>query len=98
LPELSKTALCDLWEEHFGASPPTRLRRDLMILILAYRIQEKAFGSLTAKTRNRLHQLAEGFVNNSEEVVSPMLALKPGTRLVREWRDEVHLVNVEANG
>ena len=25
-------------------------------------------------------------------------AMKPGTRLVRQWRNEVHLVNVEANG
>jgi len=98
LPELSKTALCNAWKDHFGASPPTRLRRDLMILILAYRIQEKAFGSLSARARSRLRQLAEGFANNSEDVVSPRRTLKPGTRLVREWQDEVHLVNVEANG
>jgi len=98
LSELSKTALCNLWKEHFGTFPPTQLRRDLMIPILAYRIQEQAFGSLSAKTRNRLHQLAEGFANNSQDVVSLKPTLKPGTRLVREWRDEVHLVNVEANG
>jgi hypothetical protein len=30
--------------------------------------------------------------------VSSKATLKPGTRLVREWRHEVHLVNVEANG
>ena len=98
LPKLSKTALCDLWKAHFGTSPPTQLRRDLMIPILAHCIQERAFGALSAKTRKRLHQLAEGFANNSEEAMSSKPTLKPGTRLVREWRDEVHLVNVEANG
>jgi hypothetical protein len=98
LPELSRTALCDLWKEHFGTSPPTQLRRHLMIPILAYRIQEKAFGSLSAGARNRLRQLAEGFANNSQDVAPPKSTLKPGTRLVREWRGEVHLVNVEAGG
>jgi hypothetical protein len=97
LPKLSRTALFDLWEEHFGASPPTQLRRELMIPILAYRIQEKAFGALKADTRTRLRQLAEGFANNSENVVSSKRTLKPGTRLVREWRDQVHLVNMETN-
>lgn len=98
VPELSRAALCDLWKGHFGTSPPAQLRRDLMIPILAHRIQEKAFRSISAGTRNRLRQLAEGFANNSENVVSLKPTLKPGTRLVREWRDEVHLVNVEANG
>jgi hypothetical protein len=98
LPELSRKALCDLWKDHFGISPPTQLRRDLMIPVLAYRIQEQAFGSLMAASRNRLRQLAEGFANDFNVVVSPKPTLKPGTRLVREWRDEVHLVNVEANG
>ena len=98
LPRLNRTILCDLWKEHFGSSPPPQLRRDLMISILAYRIQEKALGSVRAGTRTRLRQLAEGFANNSKPVVSPKPTLKPGTRLVREWRDEVHLVNVQANG
>jgi hypothetical protein len=81
LRELSKTALCVLWKEHFGTSPPTQLRRDLMIPILAYRIQEKPFGSISTKTRNRLHQLAEGFANNPKEVMPSKPTLKPGTRL-----------------
>ena len=98
LPGLRRTALCDLWKEHFGASPPTPVRRDMMIPILAYRIQEKAFRSLSAGARNRLRQLAKGFADNSAEVELHKPTLKPGTRLVREWRGEVHLVNVEANG
>jgi hypothetical protein len=34
LTQLSRTALCDLWKEHFDTSPPPQLRRDLMIPIL----------------------------------------------------------------
>src|SRR5215831_6104545 len=95
LPKRSRTALRDLWKEHFGIAPPTQLRRDLMIRILAYRIQENVIGALSTKTRKRLHQLAESFATNSEAVMPAKPTLKPGTRLVREWRDEVHLVNVE---
>lgn len=98
LRELDKVALTDLWRQFFDASPPVKLRRDLMIPILAYRIQEKTLGPLKAGTRTRLRQLAEGFTRDPELVLSLRPALKTGTRLVREWRDEVHLVNVEANG
>ena len=98
LRELDKVALTDLWRQFFDPSPPVKLRRDLMIPFLAYRIQEKTLGPLKAVTRTRLRQLAEGFTRNPELVLSSRPALKTGTRLVREWRDEVHLVNVEANG
>jgi hypothetical protein len=98
LPKLDRTALCDLWESHFRTSPPAKLRRDLMIPILAYRVQEQAFGSLKAATRNRLRQLAGGFAQGSNDLVKPKTSLKPGTRLVRQWGNQVHLVNVEALG
>ena len=94
---LSRTELCDLCEKYCDTFPATQVRRDLVIPILAYRIQEEAFGSLKAGTRTRLRQLAEGFANNTQPAPSSKPTLKPGTRLVREWRDQVHLVNVETN-
>lgn len=97
LPGLSKTALLDLWRELFNVSPPPQLRRQLMIPILAYRLQEQALGPLSAKTRGRLRELVRVFENNSKGAISSIPSLKPGTRLVRQWRDQVHLVNVEAS-
>jgi hypothetical protein len=98
LPKLSKTALRELWKELFNAPPPSKLRRQLMIPILAYRLQEQAFGSLRAASRGRLCQLARAFENNSDAAVSSIPSIRPGTRLVRQWGDQVHLVNVEAGG
>lgn len=46
----------------------------------------------------RLCQLARAFENNSNSAVSSIPSIRPGTRLVREWGDQVHLVNVEASG
>jgi hypothetical protein len=98
LPKLSKPSLCDLWKQLFEASPPAKLRRDLMIPILGYRLQEKAFGSLSAAARSRLRHLSEAFEKNRESDISSAPRLRPGTRLVRQWRDQVHLVNVNTNG
>jgi hypothetical protein len=95
LPQLSKAALCDLWKQLFNASPSPKLRRDLMIPILAFRLQEQAFGSLSARTRDRLRHLSVAFASDSSPTPSAP-HIRPGTRLVRQWRDQVHLVNVHA--
>ena len=97
LPTLSKAALSDLWKHFFGSTPPTYLRRDLMIPILAYRIQEQTFGSLSARARQRLLDLSRAFEKGSDPAVRAP-RIRPGTRLVRQWGDRVHLVNVETNG
>lgn len=98
LSSLSRAELQNLWREFAGKAPLLQLRRDLMIPILAYCIQEQAFGSLKTTTRTRLRQLAKGFAQGSEDVVTQTFCLKPGTRLVREWGDQVHLVHVDAKG
>ena len=98
LPQLSKTALYDLWKELFDASPSSKLRRDLMIPILAFRLQEQALGSVSTRTRARLRRLSEAFGRDSDSAIPSAPQIRPGTRLVRQCRDQVHLVNVEANG
>jgi hypothetical protein len=54
LPGMSKVALSRLWEELFNKPVPERIRKELMVRILAYRIQEQAFGGLNPKIRRRL--------------------------------------------
>ena len=97
LPTMSKAELCDLWKQFFHFDPSSDLRRDLMIPILAYRIQEQAFGALGARTRERLRQLSLAFEKGTDSVTGAP-RIRPGTRLVRQWGDQVHLVNVQVNG
>jgi hypothetical protein len=97
LPTLNRVALFDLWRQLFNASPSPKLRRDLMIPILAFRLQEQAFGSLSARTRERLRHLSQAFEKNPDSATASAPQIRPGTRLVRQWRDQVHLVNVHAN-
>jgi hypothetical protein len=87
LPGLSKHQLLNLWLELYGKAAPPGIRRELMVPLLAYRMQEKAYGGLTPATRSKLLGIARALENapsKAEGFMKPKI--KPGTRIVREWR------------
>ena len=98
LPHLSKSGLCGLWKQIFEKDPPLEIRKELMLRIIAYRLQERQFGGLSEASRRRLRQLASTVEANPNAVVSTRPPVKPGTRLVRQWKEQVHVVEVEAEG
>jgi len=98
LTRLSKAALRDLWKQLYKTAPPCQLRRRLFVSFLAYRIQEQTFGSLSPASHRRLRQLAHSFETDPDSKISGTPRIKPGTRLVRQWRGLVHVVNVERGG
>ena len=98
LPNLSKPALCDLWRKLFKKEPPPEIRKDLMLRIVAHRLQEQVFGGLSDVNCRRLRQLATTFEADPDAVVSSRPPIKPGTRLVRQWKEQIHVVEVEAEG
>ena len=95
LPHLEKTALSDLWRRLFETGPPLGMRKELMVQFLAYRIQEQEFGALSDSSHRRLRELATTIEGSSDFPVSQRPAIKPGTRLIRQWKDQIHIVNVE---
>lgn len=98
LPHLPKPELLALWQELFARPPHSRLRRNLMIPILAYRIQEQAYGGLTPSTRGRLQKLAANLEQNRKAPLLLTPQLKPGTKLLRQWQGEMHEVLVGDEG
>jgi hypothetical protein len=98
LPILGQPALCDLWRQFFKKEPPPEIRKDLMLRIVAHRLQEQEFGGLSDAGCRRLHQLATTFEADPNAVVSSRPSIKPGTRLVRQWKEQVHVVEVETEG
>jgi len=96
LPSLPRGHLAQLWHQLFHCVPDPKIRKPAMIQFLAYRIQEQAYGSLSTTSERRLRQLAEAVARNSNP--EPFRRIPPGTRLVREWQNQVHLVNVESRG
>jgi Protein of unknown function (DUF2924) len=91
LPDLDKLALFKLWRQLFKADPPHAIRKELLVQFLAYRLQEEEFGKAIEVTHRRLRELSSAL----EDSASCSQTIKPGTRLVRQWKDQVHTVNVE---
>src|ERR1022692_766474 len=98
LPHLPKPELLALWQELFARSAHPRLRRNLMIPILAYHIQERAYGGLTPSTRKCLQKLAANLEQNRKAPLLLTPQLKPGTKLLRQFQGEMHEVLVGDEG
>jgi hypothetical protein len=98
LPTLNKPAVCDLWRQVFKKEPPPEIRKDLMLRIVAHCLQEQEFGGLSDAGCRRLRQLAATFEADPGAVVFNRPPIKAGTRLVRQWKEQVHVVEVETEG
>jgi K+-sensing histidine kinase KdpD len=95
LPSLDMAALRDLWRQLFETETIPSIRKSLMIRFLAYRIQEQARGGLSKRSEERLHRLASTLAADPKAELGSAPQIRAGTRLVRQWRDQVHVVNVE---
>ena len=99
LPQLSKAELAELWQRLYRKPAPIGFRREVLIPFLAYRIQELAYGGLKPSIRAELRQIARSLMKDpasSELLIRPRI--KPGTRLLREWRGVTHAVFVTSSG
>ena len=75
-----------------------RISRDLLVLALGYRLQEIAHGGLGKAVRRKLQTMAKALRTTGRVGPAPSLSLKPGARLVREWRGRRHTVTVTEDG
>ena len=98
LPTMSKDALSALWQQLFQSPPPHQLRRQLVVRILAYRIQEQEFRGLNPSAHQRLRQMARALERDPAAEISDAPSFKPGTRLIRQWQDQTHVVTVKEKG
>ncbi len=98
LETLSTTELRARWEQAIKRSVPKRASRDLLRRALAYHMQEQTEGGLSKSTRRRLAKLAGLNGENREPISPPILRLKPGSRLIREWHGVTHSVTVLGDG
>jgi hypothetical protein len=85
------------WRRLYNNDSP-RISRDLLILGIAYRRQEIEHGGLGKATLRKLRTLAKTLRTTGRVGPTPSLTLKPGARLVREWRGRTHTVTVTEDG
>ncbi|MFM9973582.1 MAG: DUF2924 domain-containing protein [Beijerinckiaceae bacterium] len=98
LEEMDCSALRAEWRRLYRAQPPRRVSRNLLMLAVAWKIQEQAYGGLGTATRRRVADLAETLERDGDITRSRTAPLKPGAKLIREWRGETHTVAVIEDG
>src|SRR6202011_341008 len=101
LVRLSEVTIFELrgeWRRLHRMPPPMRLSRDLLIRGIIYQLQERAYGGLSKAIARKLEQAAAGPPGRGAANPAPPISLKPGTRLVREWRGVAHMVLIHADG
>jgi hypothetical protein len=98
LADLDTQELRDRWRRHYRNEPPPHLSRDLLTRAIAHRIQERAHGGLGKATVRKLRCLAQALETEGDAAFKPGISVKPGARLIREWRGEAHSVIVLEDG
>lgn len=98
LSEMDAPALRAEWRRLYRSHPPKLLRRDLLQLGVAWKLQERVLGGLSAATKRQLAELATTMATKSDLAKARKVTLKPGARLVRAWGGETHEVLVVEDG
>ena len=97
LEKLDASALRGEWRRLYRNQPP-RLSRDLLVRGVAHRLQELDLGGMRKATRRKLTAFARELQASGSLAVPTSPQLRPGGRLVREWRGRTHAVVVLEDG
>ena len=85
------------WRRLHHMQPPKSLSRDLLLRGITYKIQERGLGGLSKSVLRKISgatpEAPPGLRRSARRT-----AVKPGTRLVREWNRQTHTVLVHADG
>jgi hypothetical protein len=86
------------YREVFRGDPPNAFGPDLLRRSIANRIQEKAYGGLSAPTRRLLDQLVNAAIAKPNGRLELPRRIKPGSELVRTWKGKSYRVTVMTDG
>jgi DUF2924 family protein len=98
------------WRQRTRSAPPPHLSRSLLLRLLAYKLQARAYGDLDRETARALERIERERVRRrgtgggkpkAPPPIPPVPAtrsLKPGTLLAREHDGHLHRVTVMAEG
>jgi hypothetical protein len=101
LPKMNLAQLQAKWRGDLKEVPPPNIRKQLLVPLLAYKLQERAYGGLKPEIKRRLRELAQGFNRNPQRTAAQLagpLRIKPGTRMIREWDGQSHYVTAGEAG
>jgi hypothetical protein len=94
LVSLSSGEIRVLWRKRFRKDVPRALTTQLLVRMLAWKVQEEAFGGHDAATL----KLLKAFACQDAEKVVLFRKLKPGTAVIREYQGVRHIVTISEEG
>ena len=99
VPTPSRKALEVQWQATFGRPLSPKMRRPLAAQLLRFHAQEIAHGGLSAEVEAYLASLLPKTRGSRPQTAPvPPRRLKPGSRLLRTWRDRTYTVTVADPG
>jgi hypothetical protein len=98
LPVMPIAQLRVRYREVFRTEPPKAFGPDLLRRSIAHRIQEKAYGGLSRSAQRLFDQMIKACAAKPNGKLVLPRRIKPGSVLVREWKDRSHRVMVLAEG
>jgi hypothetical protein len=94
---MSLTELRQQWAEVWGKNPHAKIGRMMLIKSLEYKRREQETGGML-DLQKRLKTLVAAYKRNSRYFDEGVHGIKPGTRLVKTWKEKRHTVLVVKNG
>ena len=99
LETLERPELVAKWIKAYGAPPFKGARHGTLVRGLAYHIQSRRFGGLSAKTSKRLLKIAKtGLVTSNAAIRNTKPKTELGSQLIREWNGKTYTVHVTDKG
>ncbi len=84
------------WAECWGIQPNAQIGRQMLERSLQYKQRQLRGAGLSAEQQKRLDNLVAQYKRDPESFDQGPAGLKPGTKLVRSFRAEKHVVLVKA--
>jgi hypothetical protein len=97
LQKLSTADLRDLWRGLWKLDPPDRMGRTMMMKSIEYKQREQDGAGLTAEQKTQLDKLVKQYQRDPKAFDQGRI-LKAGTKLVRHYSGQKHIVTVLKDG
>lgn len=102
LPKMNIHELRTRWRSRLKEPPPVHIRKQLMVPLLAYKLQEQTYGGLKPEIRRQIEKLGAAYRRDPKAKTSALTVgqqrIKPGTRLLRQWNGKTHQVMIVEGG
>lgn len=98
LKTLSRNELKTRFSELYDYPAPKQMSHPFLCRIIAHRLQENENGGPNGALQRRLRKLAKDLNIGGTVSTVPPKPTKAGTRFLREWQGETHIVSVTESG